>query len=227
MAYIELLDIEESAGAHVISERLRDRYQYFKTLTSTAPTVQLKAIYEKKLADLLTLAREYSLDLSSSSELPKQRVSAQDTFADYSDTSANQIVFLVLHTEGRPLQSFPLLPGINILGRSQSFSGQTILIDDDYMSRAHAVIEVTSIKDRLALLYDIGELPGYKSSTNGVYLNGGEKRLSGKVSLNHTDTIQVGYAKLVLTYAAASEKIDAVTAVGKKEHSKTVFIKLN
>jgi hypothetical protein len=227
MAYIELLEIEESAGAHQIAERLKDRHKYFTTLASTAPTVQLKAIYQKKLSDLQALASKYQVDLSASSGSVKPQMAEQTPSSELASRAAQPQALLVLHTEGRPLQSFPLLIGVNILGRSQGTSGHTILIDDDYMSRAHAVVEIISIKERSALLYDIGELPGNKPSTNGVYLNGHETRLTGKVSLSHNDTLQVGYAKLVLTYAAATEQRDTVTAIGKKEHSKTVFIKVN
>lgn len=226
MAYIELLEIDENAGVQQISERLSDRYQYFSTLVSTAPTMQLRAIYQRKLSDLQILANQYSVKISVSG--------AEQTLKDASTKSSKgtekagqQQALLVLHTEGRPLQSFPLLPGINILGRSQGTSGNTILIDDDYMSRAHAVVEITSIREKSALLYDIGELPGCKPSTNGVFLNGNEQRLSGKVALNPNDTLQVGYAKLVLTYSAVAERSATMFAIGKKEHSKTVFIKVN
>jgi len=226
MAYIELLEIDESAGPQLIAERLRDRHQYFSTLVSTAPTAQLKAIYQKKTSDLQALANHYSIDLSVATSAKPSR-SESMPHANAADGSSLQQPLLVLHTEGRAMQSFPLLPGINILGRSQGTTGQTILIDDDYMSRAHAVVEITGIKDRTALLYDIGELPGHKASTNGVYLNGKEQRLSGKVALHANDTLQVGYAKLVFTYSTPAERGATVKAIGKKEHSKTVFIKVN
>lgn len=226
MAYIELLEIDENAGAQLIAERLSDRFQYFSTLVSTAPTMQLRAIYQKKLSDLQILANHYSVKISASGVEQAQKVASRQSSGKAEKTSQQQAL-LVLHTEGRALQSFPLLPGINILGRSQGTSGNTILIDDDYMSRAHAVVEITSIKEKAALLYDIGELPGCKPSTNGVFLNGNEQRLSGKVTLNPNDTLQVGYAKLVLTYSAAAEQSATMFAIGKKEHSKTVFIKVN
>lgn len=226
MAYIELLEIDENAGVQQISERLSDRYQYFSTLVSTAPTMQLRAIYQRKLSDLQILANHYSIKISASGadQTPKD---ASTKSSKGTEKAGQQQALLVLHTEGRALRSYPLLPGINILGRSQGTSGNTILIDDDYMSRAHAVVEITSIKEKSALLYDIGELPGCKSSTNGVFLNGNEQRLSGKVALNPNDTLQVGYAKLVLTYSAAAERGATMFAIGKKEYSNTVFIKVN
>lgn len=226
MAYIELLEIDENAGTQQIAERLNDRHQYFSTLVSTAPTIQLRAIYQKKLSDLQILANHYSVKISGSEAGQALKVASTKSSKETSKASQQQAL-LVLHTEGRPLQSFPLLPGINILGRSQGTSGNTILIDDDYMSRAHAVVEIISIKEKSALLYDIGEVLGYKPSTNGVFLNGNEMRLSGKVALNPNDTLQVGYAKLVLTYSAAAERSATMFAIGKKEHSKTVFIKVN
>lgn len=224
MAYIELLEIDESAGANLIAERLRDRYKYFTTLVSTAPTAQLKAIYQKKLAGLQSLAGQHAVDLLGSKASAPTPIGQA---SNLEDSTVNQQALLVLHTEGRPLRSYPLVPGVNILGRNQGTSGQTILIDDDYMSRSHAVVEVVSIKNRSALLYDIGELPGHKPSTNGVYLNGNDQRLKGKVPIKPNDTLQVGYAKLVLTYAAHSRQNDVVTEIGKKQHSRTVFIKMN
>ena len=228
MAIIEILEIDDSADVQQIREKLRDRYQYFGVLVSTAPTMQLKAIYQKKLLDLRALAEKYSLNLDASSA-PASAPSGGGGAA-HSAHKANppsQQAFLVLHTEGKPLRSFPLLPGINVLGRNQGVVGHTILIDDDYMSRAHAVVEMVAIKDKVALLYDVGELAGHKASTNGVYLNGCDVRISGKLALNPGDTLQVGYSKLVLTYAASGQQQEAAAAVGKREHSKTVFIKVN
>ncbi len=226
MAFIELLEVDDNAGIALIAERLSDRYQYFSTLVSTAPTIQLRAIYQKKLSELEILAKHYSVKITTS-ESEQRLKDASPRLSREVEMVSLQQALLVLHTEGRALQSFQLLPGINILGRNQGTSGNTILIDDDYMSRAHAVVEIISLKEKAAMLYDIGELPGHKPSTNGVFLNGNEQRLTGKVALQPNDTLQVGYAKLVLTYSAADKRNATMFAIGKKEHSKTVFIKVN
>lgn len=227
MAFIELLEIDDSAGIEQIREKLKDRYQYFEVLVTTAPTSQLKAIYQKKLVDLRALAEKYSLDLSAPSTPAAVPAGTPTSAREFEPTQTTTQALLVLHTEGKPLQSFPLLSGINILGRRQSVAGQTILIDDEYMSKAHAVVEMLSIQGRQALLYDVGELAGHKASTNGVYLNGRDQRITGKVSLNPGDTLQVGYSKLVLTYASSGRQQEATAAVGKTEHSKTVLIRVN
>lgn len=226
MAYIELLELDDSAGAHSIAERLRERHKYFSTLADTAPTTQLKAIYQKKLTDLAHLAVQYAVELGAAgiggaTTLPKE-YAAPNTLS-----SVNLQAMLVLHTEGRALRSFPLVPGVNILGRTQNVIGNSVLIDDDYMSRSHAVVEIVSVKNQTALLYDAGELPGFKPSTNGVFLNGDPERLSGKVPIRPEDTLQVGYAKLVLTYASGDRQSEAVASVGSRIHSRTVFIKVN
>jgi len=227
MAIIEILEIDDSADVRLIREQLMDRYQYFGVLVSTAPTMQLQAIYQKKLLDLKALAEKYSVDLDASfASVSSTSVGEAERFATKANQSSEQ-AFLVLHTEGKPLRSFPLLPGINVLGRRQGEIGHTILIEDDYMSKVHAVVEMVHIKEKVALLYDVGELSGNKPSTNGVYLNGRDVRISGKLALNPGDTLQVGYSKLVLTYAVSGQQQEAAAAVGKREHSKTVFIKVN
>jgi pSer/pThr/pTyr-binding forkhead associated (FHA) protein len=227
MAFIDLLEIDDSADVQQIRERLKDRYNYFSVLVTTAPTMQLKAIYQKKLSDLRTLAERYSLDLSSATAPANSLSVGQGDIQTPSAAPSSAQAFLVLHTEGKPLQSFPLLPGLNVLGRRHGTAGHTILIDDDYMSKAHAVVEMVSILDRIALLYDIGELDAHKPSTNGVYLNGRDQRISGKLPLKHGDTLQVGYSKLVLTYAASGQQQEAAARVGKTEHSKTVLIRVS
>ena len=64
------------------------------------------------------------------------------------------------------------------------------------------------------MLYDVGELAGHKASTNGVYLNGRDQRITGKISLNPGDTLQVGYSKLVLTYASSGRQQEAMEVRG-------------
>lgn len=227
MALIELLEIDDSADVQQIREKLRDRHQYFSVLERTAPTPQLKAIYLRKISDLRVLAEKYSVDLSSGTPQGPVPSAGQPATPAPEPAPASQQAFLVLHTEGKALRSFALVPGLNVLGRRQGTTGHTILIDDDYMSKAHAVVDMVSIRDRKALLFDIGELAGNRPSTNGVFLNGNEQRITGKVALHPGDTLQVGYSKLVLTYAEADQQQAATAAVGKTEHSRTVFIKVH
>lgn len=228
MAYIEILEIDESAGQRQIEEKLRDKYQYFNTLVSTAPTTQLKSIYAKKVSELQGLAKQYRINLADSRNSAEQTNNAAvpRECNDSAFTDQEQAI-LVLHTEGRALRSYTLRPGLNILGRNQGVEHHSIVIEDEYLSRAHAVVEVINVKARHALVYDIGELPGKKYSTNGVYINSAEQRITGKKLFRPGDTVQVGYAKLVLTYAADAKQQEAMTAIGKKDHSKTVFIKVN
>lgn len=227
MAYIEILEIDESAGQRQIEEKLRDKYQYFSTLVSTAPTTQLKSIYAKKVSELQSLAKQYSVDLADSRNSAGQPNNAVSSECIDSALTDQEHAILVLHTEGRALRSYTLRPGLNILGRNQSVEHHSIVIEDEYLSRAHAVVEVINVKARHTLVYDIGELPGKKYSTNGVYINSAEQRITGKKLFRPGDTVQVGYAKLVLTYAADAKQQEAMTAIGKKDHSKTVFIKVN
>lgn len=226
MALIEILEIDDREDVQHIREKLRDRYNYFSVLEGTAPTPQLKAIYLRKISDLRVLAKKYAVDLSPEAPKPQAPPTGRPA-PEAAAAHSSQQAFLVVHTEGKPLQSFPLRPGLNVLGRRQGTTGHTIAIDDDYMSKTHAVVEILSIRDRKALLFDIGELAGNKPSTNGVYLNGRDERISGKVVLRSGDTLQTGYTKLVLSYADAGHQHEAEAAVGNTEHSKTVFIKVH
>ncbi len=125
------------------------------------------------------------------------------------------------------MQSFPLLPGKNIIGRLGSTTVNSIAVDDEFMSRAHAVVEFTAGSARKVLLYDIGEMAGNKPSTNGVYLNGNKDRLLAAVPLTEGDAFQVGYSKFVLTYEQAGGRDEAVSRVVGRKHVETVLIKVH
>ena len=227
MPLIEVLDIDSEASHDEIAARILDRHRYFSTLVVTAPTQQLRTIYERKLSDLRLLAQQYQVDLQGGQARPAAPPTAKQSGSQHAQSSNTQLPVLVLHTEGREARSYPLLPGVNILGRRQGVSGHTLVIDDGYKGRAHAVVGVVQNPVPRVMLYDIGELPGQKPSTNGVFLNGNDKRLTGKHEMRPGDTLQVGYAQLVLTYAVEGQVNEAVREVSSKGRAPTVIIKVN
>ena len=85
-------------------------------------------------------------------------------------------------------QSFELQMGANIVGRQSMTSEANIKlpVNDPYMSRQHALVQVTKVNDRLCVT-----LSNYKNK-NATLVNGVELRQSDEVVLNHGDEIVMG-----------------------------------
>ncbi len=138
--------------------------------------------------------------------------------------------WLIIHTENKKTETFPLKEGRNLIGRKTSKNIPNIPISDNYVSRHHAVVFVKQ-NQKYEYEYSIAdnaEALG-KPSMNGTFINGNTKRVGEElVKLNDGDTIQVGETKLVLkTTQVAIDVQSAVKLVGKTGYQKTVDVRTN
>lgn len=230
MAFIELLGLDDTSDRTTISQKITERHEHFSRLLQTAPTAHLMTIYEKKLRELAEIAQKYGTALPGSMPGGGQSVPQSGTNDDRPAGNGAQrkggkvsTPMLVLHTEGRRPEYFIIKHGKNLIGRRTVEGFNTIVIEDEYISRLHAVVEHDGLGQMF--LYDIGEMQGQKPSTNGVYVNGNENRLPGKAVLRSGDAFQVGYTKLVLTYAETGQCDAEVEKVARTGFVPTVIIK--
>lgn len=144
--------------------------------------------------------------------------------------SENAAGWLIVHTENKAPENFPLKEGRNLIGRKTSKNNPEIPINDQYASRRHALLIVRKT-ERYEYEYSIAdnaEALG-KPSLNGTYINGNSTRIAEKsVKLKDGDTIQVGETKLVLKSAKVAVNVeDAIKLVGKTGYQKTVDFNKN
>jgi pSer/pThr/pTyr-binding forkhead associated (FHA) protein len=130
------------------------------------------------------------------------------------------VAWLVVHTEGLPVRSYPLMEGETAVGRKEVSGRTSITIPDDpYVSRYHCAFIIAPARGQLgAAVADDGRYQQGRVSVNGTYLNGNEARISVTRIKDH-DTIQIGQTKLVFKWnLAALEDIE-------DEVSHTTYVK--
>jgi len=116
-----------------------------------------------------------------------------------------------IHQEGKEVRKVDLAQGVIKIGKLAS---SHLHIEDDNVSRMHAVIEVTSPSD--INIIDLG-------STAGTLVNG--KKVN-KAPLNNGDEIKVGDTRLVISFAAsetetAAAQPDAMPAAAPVQQPQT------
>lgn len=216
--YLEILDLSGAPSEAQIKQKLIEKFVYFKALINNAPTLHLKMIYEKNIEQLEQIRENLGLNIDFDEPLK---------FSNSTNEKNSSIAVLIRHTEEKSTKSYTLDQGINYIGRDKLSNKNKIVIDDDdYISKQHAVIEVVNSNPIKVTVYDIGHITG-KFSTNGVFVNGFENRIAGKLELAEDDTIQVGYTKFVFRFSESSRLNEAVEEVDAMEFTKTVFIKIN
>jgi len=138
--------------------------------------------------------------------------------------------WLIIHTENKQTETFPLKEGRNLIGRKTSKNIANIPISDNYVSRHHAVLFVKQ-NEKYEYEYSIidnAEALG-KPSMNGTFINGNTQRIGEeRVQLKDGDTIQVGETKLVLKTTQVAINVEsAVKLVGKTGYQQTVNVRPN
>lgn len=105
------------------------------------------------------------------------------------NSSASQKPAQLVDNFGR---SYSLHPGINTIGRKANSSTATvqIAVEDKYMSRSHAIIEVRNAGGQLVYIMKNG------ANKNPSYLNGTLVGPSDQLILNNGDRIKLGYTEL-------------------------------
>ncbi len=84
---------------------------------------------------------------------------------------------------------YPLQLGQNTIGRAHrdSKASLQIQIDDQYMSRSQAIIEVIRLSDKT-----VRSVLSFWTSQNAMYVNGQKMQQGDRVILNQGDIIQMG-----------------------------------
>jgi hypothetical protein len=138
--------------------------------------------------------------------------------------------WLVVHDEFTKTDTFPLVEGVNRIGRcsqdADSSINISIVTSDAYMSRYHCELEVRRVNHKLEYIISDKSTRRKKQSTNGTYINASHRRLlpSEEVIIHDGDTIQLGATKLVLkTPVEVKNAAEAEMFVQQTDYSKTVI----
>ena len=139
-----------------------------------------------------------------------------------------RVGWLIVHTEGEEHKVYELFYGKNIIGRPTENFKPDVPVDDPYVSRRHAVIEVKTNQYNFNEFFisDNDEVNEGKKSTNGTYINANTERISEPVKIIDGDTIQIGETKLVLKTSDINYTVEeALKLVKRQEYKTTVDFK--
>ncbi|MBL0267380.1 MAG: FHA domain-containing protein [Chitinophagaceae bacterium] len=233
----EFLEIAPTAKEAELKTRIHEKMKYFSQLLENAPNDFIKKLHQLNLQKLSDIHQQlFHSPFSKVNTSPTSAVSypivekRRDSQKQEKSPSSGShledqqpiVAWLISHTENQPTTTYNLHRGRNIIGRKSSSSGPDILsIDDNYISRRHAVIECSNTN----YVYDIGELEG-KSSTNGIFLNANPSRISKKTLLHEGDTLQIGMTKLVFKINHQGNLKEITDEIEQSVYLKTVVIDL-
>lgn len=132
---------------------------------------------------------QYGIDQHTSSDTEKTRYSASDFRSNDTHTKSELKIGVLVDNFGNVYQ---LYNGINSIGRKASSSPASvqIAVEDRYMSRNHAIIEVRNSGGNILHIMKNG------ANKNPSYVNGKLIESFDQVILNHGDKIKLGYTEL-------------------------------
>lgn len=201
MEALDFIGLREPLTEENIQHKYTERFNYYHMLHANAPNKVIEKIQQQNL-EKLTQARKLLLqeialrktefDKRFGNGLPEEKKETPQP------KEKEPVAWLIVHTENRKPETFPLYEGVNFIGRKKKDDGShcVVLEDDPFVSRTHAFIKAKEVLGELQLaLYD-GD--GSKPSANGVYINGREERVHQQSALSENDTIQIGTTKLVV-----------------------------
>lgn len=216
MNIMDLLELDASASEREIHERALDKQRYFSKLAQSAPTKTLSDVYARRL-------NEIEAFLATRGHSPVTAKSDNGPVSMPKPIPAG-IEFFLQADSGRRIE---LMTGLNIVGREPRQMGNPIVLDDDYVSKNHAIFEIVSGPPASVQIYDIGEISP-KPSTNGVYLNDSASRVTGRVELRDGDGLRFGGCRFTLrTKARPAESPPPASSdpADGNEFDKTVIVK--
>lgn len=190
MNIFELLEIDPATPADKLRERAAEKRRYFADLAKVAPTRVLADLYSRRLSEI---DRFLGQQLPAGAGAKPAPAARQEPVSPAVPELHNGFV-LEAPGSGRTVR---LETGLNIIGRAPRNAGHTIIVDDEFVSKNHAVLEVVSGADASVHLYDIGEISA-QPSKNGVYVGDSSERLSGRVLLQDGDRVRFGQTTFVL-----------------------------
>lgn len=226
---IEFLELPATATDYQIGIALQDKLQYFEKLLENAPNDFLKRLYAKNVEKTKAFQSliPHQTGPANASLYENRYAARAPGKATPAERDSDILAFLIRHNEGQASKTYPLYEGKNIIGRTvKSGELNAVLIDDDnYVSRAHALIEVVKGSTLEMILSDSDVSNGGKASKNGTYVNGNAKRIKKAVVLEENDTIQIGMTKLIIRYNNGNiDKI--IDEVEDSNYMRTVVINL-
>lgn len=218
MNIFELLELDPSASSDDLKSRAHDKRRYFANLLQSAPTQMLRDIYARRLQDI-----DGFLDERGYSKQGEPVAAGVNNAARSSSAASGPATGYFLHpdTKAAPIA---LQPGLNIVGRQPRNMGTPIILDDNYVSANHAVLEVIPGPPATIHLYDIGEVSS-KPSTNGVFLNKSAQRIEHRIALSDGMHIRFGQTGFTLRCVADAPSPPLPDNGRDDESLKTVIIK--
>ncbi|QCR21556.1 FHA domain-containing protein [Pontibacter sp. SGAir0037] len=242
---LEFLELSEAASEHDIKVRLEEKLAYFQLLSENAPNDFLRKLHVtntekiKQIQAQMLQANTASRPLAGSkppqpAPVPSAPVyrstgaavtpQPSATYPHSGQFGQEAAAWLVRHTENQSAKTFPLYRGKNLIGRTPHASLPTVILSDDpYVSRSHAVLEVTSVAPLQIIVSDDGTATGGNPSKNGTYINGDDRRLTRKMLMEENDTIQVGMTKFMIRSNNTNIQ-NIVKEVEESDYMKTVVI---
>lgn len=166
-------------------------------------------------------ARETIFERLSQRETAIRIRPAEIAFTQHNNAKAleegrQEAAWLVVHMPDQSPHVFTLYVGENTFGRPSKKYIADLPLQDEYISRAHAIIHIE--RDNLERLHfrlvDDGSKRDGRVSANGTYVNGITKRIpqDGAVFLQDGDLIQVGYTILVFKSKKKTSSIKQAVA---------------
>lgn len=228
------LDLSDGASGPEIKAKALEKKKFFEHLSNNSQNQVLKNLHQKNVEKVNAILQFLEQQKSYVAPTPPPAPTPpayQNHFSDLSPTkpaivqgaNAQELGWLVRHTEGLPTLSYAIFEGTNVIGREEHPELYSIVYPHDkYISRQHAVIEAkldTSIS--FVLKDGVGN-----PSKNGTYLNAAEQRLVSPASLKDGDTIQIGMTKLILKVNQGVALKQIEHAVEESEYMKTVIINI-
>ena len=220
MNIFELLELDASASGQEIDDRAIEKQRYFANLAQAAPTKMLSELYTRRLAEIDRFLEERGLSANSKRAAEEELRSASKR----SGEQANNEFFLIDADPARKSRAISLQPGLNIVGRQPRNMGTPVILNDDYVSTNHAVVEIVPGPPTTVHVYDVGEISS-KPSTNGVFVNGSSNRIKGRVALTNGDRIRFGQSNFVLQCNVRQAAPRPARVIHDDESDKTVIIK--
>lgn len=230
---LEFLEISSQASPGEMEKAWQQRYNFFKLLHSNAPNDMLRLVQEKNLARLDEIKILLRLTGSGTESKPSlapgpelRQVEVHESAATV-DSEESSLAYLVVHTEDRPMRSFPLAEGLNVVGRVKIPGVHSIAVEEDsYVSRLHCQFIITCKNNLWCCdLVDDGSLNQGKPSKNGTFVNGNTQRIN-RQALKDYDTVQVGMTKLVFRWKKKRTTGELEDQVRHTDFKQTVFINI-
>ena len=135
---------------------------------------------------------------SSMQKIDENKVTRTQVAVDCTKCRAKNIIrfgpTLVIQTKNS-IRQIPLKEGVNLIGRSAKAGKTDIRIDDKYISREHAEINIEKKDDKLFIsIMDLG-------STNGIFNNKKQKiEPKKRYPFKVNDYFTAGLTKLIFKY---------------------------